>query len=279
MTSATAAACLFIFLAGAGFQPGWAQPDPHGEKRSLLALVRKHYLWDASLPPEVDVAAFATSAELLGHLTARARAEGKDRHWSHLVDPVREEPGRVFGCDFEWGYGAQFLAVGSRIFVAEVLRHSGAARAGLTRGDEVLAVAATRPGLDAPECQVAALLRERAWWNALGPASIWTRRHFRLKQARTGATVEVKVSMSMSRLEPVPEAHAPRILEAAGHRVGYLQIRGFSRWAEEPLRQVLGHYRKAGVTDLIIDVRYNPGGSADTVKVLLNLLRADADPS
>jgi carboxyl-terminal processing protease len=85
--------------------------------------------------------------------------------------------------------------------------------------------------------------------------------------------------MVMSRLEPVPEAAAPRILEAGGRRVGYLQLRGFHPWAELPLRKLLARYRKAGVTDLIVDLRYNEGGHLDTAEVLLSLLRADSSPS
>jgi C-terminal processing protease CtpA/Prc len=61
--------------------------------------------------------------------------------------------------------------------------------------------------------------------------------------------------------------------------VGYLQVRGFVAWAEQPLRTLMGRYRQAGVTDLILDFRYNEGGSLATVEVLLNLLRADAGPA
>jgi hypothetical protein len=144
---------------------------------SLLATVREHYLWDSTLPAEVDVAAFPGPRELLAHLTARARAEGKDPHWSQLQFGSRHT--EMFGCDFELDYGALFLARGPRVFIAQVLPHSGAAAAGWARGDEVLAVAATRAGLAAPEQQTPALLTS-GWWQALGPVDFGTRRWFRL---------------------------------------------------------------------------------------------------
>jgi C-terminal processing protease CtpA/Prc len=254
--------------------------DPQAEKQALVDLVRQHYLWGETLPGEVDVAAFPSAGALLGHLTARARAEGKDRHWSGLRDKARERmPAEGFGCGFVMDYGAQFLARGSRVFVTQVLRHSGASRAGIARGDEVLAVSARREDLAAPEHQVAGLLASGRWWQALGPQSIWTRRCFRIRRARGGATEDVPASMAMTRIEPVPEAEAPRILEAGGRRVGYLQLRGFHAWAELPLRRLMGRYRQAGVTDLIVDLRYNEGGCLDTAEVLLNLLRADAGPA
>jgi C-terminal processing protease CtpA/Prc len=90
---------------------------------------------------------------------------------------------------------------------------------------------------------------------------------------------DVPASMAMSQLEPVPEAEGPRILEAGGRRVGYLHLRGFDPWAELPLTRLMGRYKKAGVTDLIVDLRYNGGGSLQTAEVLLNLLRADAGPA
>jgi hypothetical protein len=255
-----------------------AQASPE-ELSGLLAVVREHYLWDSTLPTDVAVSAFAEPPELLAHLTARARAEGKDRHWSQVrqARTGTRNPG-MFGCDFELDYGALFLARGPRVFIAQVLPHSGAAAAGWTRGDEVLAVAPARAGLAAPERQTPALLGS-GWWQALGPVDFGTRRWFRLRKPGTDAPVEVCTGMRMTRLDPVPESEAPRILERDGHRVGYLQLRGFHRWAEHPLRKVLGHYRKAGVTDLILDLRYNPGGSLETAALLLSLLRAGAAPT
>jgi hypothetical protein len=85
----------------------------------------------------------------------------------------------------------------------------------------------------------------------------------------------VRKAASASRLpvEPVPDAGAPAIFEpGGGHRVGYVMLRQFTKPAEQPLRQVMGRFRQAGVTDLIVDLRYNSGGRLDVMRVLLNLL-------
>jgi len=99
---------------------------------------------------------------------------------------------------------------------------------------------------------------------------------FRIRKAATGAVVDVAASTSRFPIEPVPDAAAPAIFEpGGGHKVGYFMLRQFIKLAEEQLRQVMGRFRQAGVTDLIVDFRYNSGGRLDVMGVLLNLLGRD----
>lgn len=99
---------------------------------------------------------------------------------------------------------------------------------------------------------------------------------FRIRKAATGAVVDVAASTSRFPIEPVPDAAAPAIFEpGGGHKVGYFMLRQFIKPAEEQLRQVMGRFRQAGVTDLIVDFRYNSGGRLDVMGVLLNLLGRD----
>ena len=99
---------------------------------------------------------------------------------------------------------------------------------------------------------------------------------FRIRKAATGAVVDVAASTSRFPIEPVPDAAVPAIFEpGGGHKVGYFMLRQFIKPAEEQLRQVMGRFRQAGVTDLIVDFRYNSGGRLDVMGVLLNLLGRD----
>ena len=57
--------------------------------------------------------------------------------------------------------------------------------------------------------------------------------------------------------------------------MGYLNFRTFIDAAEQPLRDAAETFANAGVTDLVIDLRYNGGGLVRVAETLLNLLAGD----
>lgn len=64
------------------------------------------------------------------------------------------------------------------------------------------------------------------------------------------------------------------VLTASGKEVGYLAFARFSddNNSSAALDTVFAHFVKAGVTDLIIDLRYNGGGFVSTAEHLINLI-------
>ena len=60
-----------------------------------------------------------------------------------------------------------------------------------------------------------------------------------------------------------------------GTPVGYINFRTFIDAADGPLRAAATTFREAGVTDLIIDLRYNGGGLVRVAETFLNLLAGD----
>ena len=55
------------------------------------------------------------------------------------------------------------------------------------------------------------------------------------------------------------------VLNSGGHKVGYLV---FNQFFGDPSRKELGEafalFQSQGITELVVDLRYNPGGSTDT---------------
>ncbi len=63
-----------------------------------------------------------------------------------------------------------------------------------------------------------------------------------------------------------------KVLDIDGSKVGYLMYNSFTRDYDSPLNQAFGEFRDAGITDLILDLRYNGGGSVRTATDLASMI-------
>ena len=133
--------------------------------------------------------------------------------------------------------GALILPIGGRAVVAAVAEHSPAARAGLRRGDIVLAAQ-----------------------NDVGPPGAL--RHFTVRDPLTGRvrTATLKLAPSMA----VDDPRGPEVdWNVVARGVGYLRIQSFP----EAIDEVLG-WAMQEIGDqpaLVLDLRSNPGGMLDAV--------------
>ncbi len=62
------------------------------------------------------------------------------------------------------------------------------------------------------------------------------------------------------------------IIETKGKKIGYLVYNGFTNEFDEQLNDVFGDFKSGGVTDLVLDMRYNPGGSVNTARLLSSMI-------
>ncbi len=62
------------------------------------------------------------------------------------------------------------------------------------------------------------------------------------------------------------------ILEVGSSKIGYLMYNSFLNEYDEDLNDVFGRFRDAGVTDLVLDMRYNPGGSVNSARLLSSMV-------
>jgi C-terminal processing protease CtpA/Prc len=56
------------------------------------------------------------------------------------------------------------------------------------------------------------------------------------------------------------------------HKIGYLCYTNYTRESEKRLQEVFTRFKAQGVTDVVLDLRYNGGGYAETSRVLSSML-------
>jgi C-terminal processing protease CtpA/Prc len=249
---------------GGGF--GNAGCGQAARKQWVLDVTRDWYLFPELLPTSVDLNAYPTAEQLLDALTATARAQGKDRNFSHLT--TRDAENALFGEGQFVGFGFRNRTdAGNRPFVLDVYEGSPAAEAGLRRGDEIVAV--DQGSGFAP---VGTLLVDgKTFSDLMGAAEAGVRRGLRLQ--RGSATLDVQMTKRTVTIDPVPDGFGVAVLPLDGTTgVGYLNLRSYVSTADAQLRDAFAQLRSRNLQYFIVDLRYNGGGLVSTAELIGNLL-------
>ncbi len=89
-----------------------------------------------------------------------------------------------------------------------------------------------------------------------------------------GNTVTLSLSKEVITLDPVVHSE---VIDYNGKKIGYLVFQDFIATANAELDDAFDLFRQEQVNDLIIDLRYNGGGSLDVALYLAGWLRGNAD--
>lgn len=234
-----------------------------------FAQLKEWYLFPETLPASLDPAGFSSLQAYVDALTATARAQGRDRFFTYVTSIAEENAFISQGASA--GFGVQ-LAVdlpARRLFVIDAYEGAPALAAGIDRGTEILAV-----GTSANDLQtVSSLLASgntTALSNALGPNTAGLTRTLRVTDA--GGTRTVTVTKAEFDIRPVSNRFGVQIIEENGHRVGYVNLRTFISTANQQLRDAFASFRAQGITEVIVDLRYNGGGLISTAELFGDLL-------
>lgn len=247
--------CAALLLAACG---GGGGGDPVGEpltcslpdrKDWLRDYMRQWYLWNAS-SPSPDPTPFATVDDYFQALLYDGDAQVPADRFSY--GQSTESFQRFFGAGRTLGYGL-FVAgieVEGRPDLPLRIRHleprSDAAARGLRRGEQIVSV----NGRPASELIAA------DDFDILVPQSVGER--LELVVRGPGGDRSVTLTAGIYDLTPVPTTAV--VGTPDGRRVGYVMVKDMVSQADGPVATAFARFRAEGVTEAVIDLRYNGGG-------------------
>ena len=236
---------------------GKAYPDKQGTLRDELTFLRawthQNYLWYNEIPTDVRMAGFTSPIDYFDKLkTPAVTASGAPKDQFHFTYDTAEWD-KLNNSGIELGYGVTWSSGGAtapRIWnVAIVEPGSPAAAAGLRRGDQLTVI----DGVDFVNATDAASVDKIN--DALFPDTPGESHSFSL---RRGADT-VAVAMQAQDVVALSVKHT-RVIDTPGGKVGYLSFENHNAVAERQLIDSFTTLKNAGVTDLVLDLRYNGGG-------------------
>jgi len=141
----------------------------------------------------------------------------------------------------------------------EVYAGSPAAEAGIERGARFLEIGGR---------SVESWLQTGELGNAFGPRQAGVTVQVRFQDTQGS----VRSATMTKRAVTIPTVSATRVFDVDGRRVGYVYFRNFVRPSTQALSDAFATLRAAGVSELVLDLRYNGGGLVDVAEHLGDLI-------
>ncbi|THD35482.1 MAG: peptidase S41 [Sphingomonas sp.] len=233
------------------------------------AQLKEWYLFPDTLPASLDPTPYTTVGDYIDALTATARAQHKDRYFTYLTSIASEDAYYNSGSSAGFGVRLSYDSVAKRLFVAESFEGAPALAAGIDRGSEIIAIGTTTANLQNVS-DIFTSSGAQGVSDALGPSTAGTSRV--LKVVTAGVTSTVTVTKTDYSLTPVSSRYGAKVITEGGQQYGYINLRTFITTADPALRAAFNSFRAAGITNIVIDLRYNGGGLISIADLMGDLM-------
>lgn len=242
----------------------------------VQAQMNEWYLFPEALPASINPAAYGDVQSFIDALTATARAQRKDRYFTYITSIAEETA--YYNSGSSAGFGVRFAIdpAARRLLVSEAFEGAPALNAGIDRGTEIVAIGTSASNLRNVS-DILASEGSQGITNALGANTVGLSRTLRVSDA--AGTRVVTVAKTEFELTPVSARYGAKVIDDGGRKVGYVNLRTFINTAETPLRNAFADFRAQGITEVIIDLRYNGGGLISIADLINNLMAADRTTS
>ncbi len=248
-----------------GPQIGSTECENDGQKQFVLDALYAWYLWNDLLPPDLSISSYTTPEQLVTEVT---RTYGPQKANGDPVDLFSsvgsaQADAEFFGEGKYEGFGFSYRFVDTDdARLSRTFSGSPAALGGLERGQRILGLnGRTIADINANEGVTAALASDTV--------------EFEMRDT-DGLEFTVSITKGVVTIDPVPRT---RIIDRdpGVPPVGYIELASFISTADPVFDTVFAEFIAAGVTDVIIDLRYNGGGLVSTAKLLGDYLGAFAN--
>lgn len=215
---------------------------------------------------------FSSVQSFLDARVEPARQAGRDVFFTFATSIAQENAQITSGATAGFGIRLFYDVPARRVFVQEAFESGNGFAAGLDRGAEITAIGTSSANLQT----VSSLLAggdPQAVVNALGPSTAGTTRVLRFTQPG-GAVVERSITKTDFSLNPISDRYGALVLTDGARRVGYLNFRTFLiATSDRQLVNVFQNFASQGISEYIIDLRYNGGGLVRIGELMGDLLR------
>jgi len=231
------------------------------------------YLFPDLLATGVNKASYTNLQDYIDALVAPARAQSRDRFFTYITSITEENAFFSSGSSAGFGFRLAYDTVNRQVFVIETFEGTAALAQNVDRGVQIMAVGTTGSNLQTVNALMAAG-GAQAVVNALGPNTPGTTRVVQVMDPG-GLSRTVTLTKTDYTLDPVSNRYGAKIINDGGRQVGYINLRTFIDTANADLGAAFQSFRAAGVTDLVIDFRYNGGGLIDVAERMGDLMGRD----
>ncbi|MEJ1223607.1 S41 family peptidase [Sediminicola sp. 1XM1-17] len=250
-------------------------PDPVGTtdvtvQDFMWKAMNLWYFWQGNVPNLSDTK-FTTDAEYTAFLESELDPElffdnklrfSEDR-FSFFTDDYKELVQSFAGVSKSNGleFGLSFYGEGNDIFgyVRYIVPNSDASTKAIQRGDIFTGVNGVSLNAD----NYIDLL--------FGDADSYT---LNMADISNNTITPNNREVALTKFEGLVEnpVFITKTFDISGKKIGYLMYNGFTSNFDEELNNAFGTLKAAGVTDLVLDFRYNPGGSVNSSRLLSSMV-------
>lgn len=252
--------CQLLLLAacseGGNTSPGATGCSVTQQNELVHRAMLDSYYWYDRVVSNVDYSAFASPGETLDYL----RYAALDRY-SYIAPQAGFSNFINNGTYLGYGFAYRIDSDDS-VWVKFVYTQSPAAAAGLQRGDRILGINGQ---------PVVSIIATDSWGSAFGAAVAGLPLALEIQRNM----VEQTLNMSKATVT-INTVLFSDIIDNGTNKIGYLVFNNFLNTSPAEFAPIFARFKTAGVDQLILDLRYNGGGSVAVGRELASYIKSSA---